>query len=210
MALEAQLEGATVGTHSWCYRHGRRCKLPVVPAEHTIHAAGSTCVDWSTRSKTPMRWLGVHMIPFMAWSRTRRELCEQLIIHECVKGHPSEALLDRSLGRSHFIISFLLCPSIILGYPCHRLRRFTICIGKQSITTPLSRSPTEIWSFSIVATASLFFNAEEFELDCFLASTGAGSFRALLPAGYLSRSWHGVKCLPCACVFVYFCSMHVF
>ena len=62
--------------------------------------------------------------------------------------------------------------------------------------TPLVRSPAEIWTFSIVASASIYFNAEQFELDGYMASTGAGSFRALLPPGSLTRSWHGVKCVP--------------
>ena len=202
LALEALLEEVAPCSHGWCYKHRRRCAIPLLPAERVIHCAGPTCVDWSSRSRQPMRWLGVHMVPSMAWSRTRREHCEHLVIHECVAGHPSEVLLQRSLGKSHLIKSFLMCPSIILGYPCQRRRRFTLCIGLGSIMTPLTRSPDEIWSFSIVATASIYFNAEQFELDGYMASTGTGSFRALLPPGAPMRSCHGVKCVPCACMFI--------
>lgn len=196
IALEAQLHDISPDSHAWCYRHNRRCKIPVLPAERVIHAAGTTCVDWSNRSAKPMRWLGANMIPFMAWLRIRCSRAEQLIVHECVAGHPSEELLGRSLSVSHVITSFVLCPSSLLGHPCHRLRRYKICIGKGAIITPLARPPSEIWSFKIVATASIYFNAEPFEVDCYLASTGAHSFRALLPRGSLQRSWHGVKCLP--------------
>ena len=186
---------------AWCYRHNQRCEIPVLEASRVFHAAGSTCVDWSTRSRLALRGLGPHMIPFMCWLRARRHYREKLIVHECVARHPSQYLLHRQLGDSHVIISFKLCPSMI-GHPCHRLRRFTLCIAKSSIVTPLTAPPSAKFYFSAVADADIYFMAETFEIDGFLAARNVSSFRALLAPGSSARSPHGVNRFPCACVVV--------
>ena len=187
MALDATLLGLKPESTSWCYRHSRHCTIPQAPDNAlTIHAAGSTCTDWSSRSVKAMRWLGCHMVPFLAWAHARQWRQELVVLHECVMAHPSEYLLRRYLGRTHYIFCFPFCPSI-LGHPTTRRRRLTLAIRKSILRASLTPSPAEMFKFAMVADGQLYFAAAKYELNGFLASCGASSFLSTLPAGALQR-----------------------
>ena len=97
-AFDGLLSGRPLATSSWCHTHQKVCTIPISTSEgFTMHAAGTTCVDFSARSTTRMRVLGQHMVPFTVWAWTRRLHQEQVILHECVVHHPSSALLKRYL-----------------------------------------------------------------------------------------------------------------
>ena len=186
-ALQAMLDSEVPATHAWCYRHNCFCTIPLTDPSRTFHAAGTTCVDWSTLSRRPMRGLGQHMLPFMCWGKARARHRERLVLHECVIGHPSERMLRLFLAHSHIIISFKVCPSMI-GYPCNRQRRFAVCIEKSSLVMRITAPPSQKFRFKVVCDGSIYWMAQPFEIDIFLAARGASSFRALLAPGSLERS----------------------
>ena len=65
-ALDAILHGVTPASTSYCHRHCRQCPIPQCStSSFCFHVAGSTCVDFSTRSSTRMGLLGGHMILFL-------------------------------------------------------------------------------------------------------------------------------------------------
>ena len=74
MGLDGTLEGVRVATSASCHRHHRYCVVPVPedPDSWTFHCAGSTCVDFSLRSKSRLGLLGPHMCPFVGWAFMRR------------------------------------------------------------------------------------------------------------------------------------------
>ena len=97
-AFDGLLCGLPLATSAWCHMHQKVCTIPISTLEgFTMHAAGTTCVDFSARSTTRMQVLGQHMVPFTVWAWTRRLHQEQVILHECVVHHPSSALLKRYL-----------------------------------------------------------------------------------------------------------------
>ena len=192
--LITALDGLLADVHpegtAWCYKHQRLCRIPEVPPESMgFHCAGTTCVDFSSRSKTQLRELGQNMVPFAGWARLRSLRCEELVLHECVASHPSLRLVKRYLQATHFIWTFIICPSII-GYPTIRKRRFTICLHRSRAATPLFRSmapPSVMFKFTVVACGSIYFSALPCEVDSYLAQCGAATFREALPRGARSR-----------------------
>ena len=97
-AFDGMLFGVPLATSAWCHTHQKFCTIPTVACGgFSMHAAGTTCVDFSARSTTRMQVLGKHMVPFTVWAHTRRLHQEQLILHECVVHHPSSTLLGRYL-----------------------------------------------------------------------------------------------------------------
>ena len=143
-------------------------------------------MDWSSRSFLAMRWLGKHMVPFVGWAHTRQWRLEAIVMHECVMSHAFEFLLRRYHGRTHFISCFPLWPSI-LGHPTTRTRRFTLAIIKSIIRATLAASPWMLFRFTTMADGQIYFAAEKYELDAFLAMCQAETFHDTLPAGARQR-----------------------
>ena len=189
MGLDGILEGVRVATSAWCHRHHRYCVVPVPedPDSWTFHCAGSTCVDFSLRSKSRLGFSGPHMCPFVGRAFMRRACREWLIMHKCVALHPTEWLLNHYIGDTHVVKSFLMCPSY-LGHPATRLRKFTIAIHRSRVATTVPRSlPADMFRSRCVLDGSVYFSAEPFEVDCFLAAAGANTCRGLLAPGFKRR-----------------------
>ena len=188
---------------AWCFRHGCYCKIPFPPKGSLVfHAAGSTCVDWSLRSRKALRWLGMHMIPFVVWAKSRARCREQLILHEWVSLHPVEFLLNEYLGDVYVVISFLICPSV-LGFPTTRRRRFSVCIHQGGIGASLTTSPMQKFAFRVIADGDIYFSAQWIERDSFLAAHQAASFREMFAGGGHDKVLAWFNDFQCACE-VYF------
>ena len=172
---------------SGAHRGGGCLAAGAVGSGWTFHCAGSTCVDFSLLSKSRLGLLGPHMCPFVGWAFMRRARREWLIMHECVALRPTEWLLNRHIGDTHVIKSFLMCPSY-LGHPATRLRKFTIAIHRSRVATTVPRSlPADMFRSRCVLDGSVYFSAEPFEVDCFLAAAGANTCRGLLAPGFKRR-----------------------
>ena len=187
-AVDGMLAQHSPAHTAWCYRHNCFCEVPRPPLSEGLHfhCAGTTCVDFSRRSQTQLQLLGVHMLVFACWGWSRSLHNEPLILHECVPNHPSSFLLQRYVGRTHVVRSFVLCPADI-GHPCTRRRRFTLAVHRARLVTRLVRSPSEIWTFKVIADADVYFSALPVEVDAYLSARGVSSWRELLPAGAQKR-----------------------
>lgn len=174
---------------AYCYAHKCHCAIPRAPVgSSSFHAAGTTCVDFSQRSTSQLRLLGRHMIVFACWAHGRRLAEYSLVLHECVAPHPSAWLLRRYLGKTHVVISYILCPSIF-GHPCTRKRRFTLALARSQLQTPLceSLSPAGLFTFNVVASGDIYVSALPVEIDSYLAARGVSTWRQLLCPGALRR-----------------------
>jgi hypothetical protein len=151
----------------WCYKHNQQCPLhDVGVAKTTGNAAGSTCVDFSSRGKQ-LRCIGPHALPFAVWLKERVFRMEDFILHENVVGHPSKLLLTQALGESHFIWDFVIHPSA-LGYPCRRPRRVALCLSKLKCLElePIHRSPSVMFGAMVVGTALMYFvDTQQHDVD---------------------------------------------
>ena len=142
-ACDGLLSSVEPSPTAYCFRHGRHCQIPrVAPGTLVFHAAGTTCVDYSQRSMTQLRLLGRHSVVFACWAWSRRFHNEPFLLHECVVDHPSAWLLQYYLGKTHLVVSYILCPSIF-GHACTRRRRFTLALHRSWLQTGLCPSPTD-------------------------------------------------------------------
>ena len=174
---------------AWCYTHKRNCAIPRALVESSsFHAAGTTCVDFSQRSTSQLRLLGRHTIVFACWAHGRRLAEYSLVLHECVAPHPSAWLLRRYLGKTHVVISYILCPSIF-GHPCTRKRRFSLALARSQLQTPLceSLSPAGLFIFDVVASGDIYISALPVDIDSFLAARGVSAWRQFMSPGALRR-----------------------
>ena len=186
-ALDGLLAGLEPLSSSWCYKHRRMCLFPVVPPEHfAFHCSGSTCVDYSCRSRKRLRELGSNTVVFCAWAKMRQWRCEELILHECVCSHPSLRFMQRYLGSTHFMWTWVMCPSI-QGHPTTRRRRFLIALHQGRVKTPLCRGPRELFHRDIVADGSLYWSAPAYQVDAWLGANSARTCREALPRGAQQR-----------------------
>ena len=169
-ALDGLLAGMEPLSSGWCYKHQRMCPFPAVPPEQfAFHCSGSTCVDYSCRSRKRLRELGYNTIVFCVWAKLRQVRCEELIVHECVLSHPSLRLMQRYLGSTHFVWTWIMCPSY-QGHPATRRRRFTIALHRGRVRTPLCHSPRQLFHRDIVADGSLYWSAPAYEVDAWLGA----------------------------------------
>ena len=186
-ALDGVLANVGPQESSWCYKHQRMCPFTAVPSERFgFHCSGSTCVDYSCRSRKRLQEPGAHTVVFCTWANMRRRRCEEIILHECVVSHPSLRLMQRYVGSTHFVWTWVMCPSH-QGFPSTRRRRFTIALLKARVKTPLCRSPCELFHRDIVADGSIYWSAPAFKIDAWLGSMSVRTCRELLSRGAQER-----------------------
>ena len=182
-ALDAALahfpERKPMNTAGTCYKCLQPCPYDAKNTGTAIrgHVAGTTCIDFASTGNR-RRTAGPHCVPFCCWARTRQILQEEWVLHECVSEHPSEELLGRYFQDTHWIWSWVACPSSA-GYPMTRRRRFTILLSKafalESCTTLFvapARSPLDILAAKIVSTGAIYFSAPVSDLEAYLREKG--------------------------------------
>ena len=162
-----------------------------VTGDHIVgHAAGSTCRDFSAAGKR-LGSTGVHTIVFCCWGLERKAFQEDWLLHECTPDHPSELLLARYLGETHFIWSFIIDPSMG-GYPLTRKRRITVAVKRawclHSVPVLMCPStPLDYFRAALVTDGMIFWSASREDLDVARVKLGGRpgqAFEELLPAGY--------------------------
>ena len=184
--LDAVLASTELSPVAHCYKHNRNCE--VVEAGSTeeddigLHGAGTTCVEFSSRSSKRKMGAGVHTLSFAVWARCRQLVREGLILHECVPLHPSKRLLERYLQCSHVVFSFTVCPTLF-GMPCTRRRRYAVAIRLDNFKAQIFREPAMLFACRAKARrmrSDIYFIATLQELTDILKkeSTARRSFRA--------------------------------
>ena len=110
------LQAETAATTGRCYRCDRYCPLwPPRPPQGEgmlhLHAAGTTCVDFSQSGKQ-LGLLGASTIPFAVWLVDRLLQAEGIIFHECTPWHPGKRISSKVLASSTTsLASFCALPS---------------------------------------------------------------------------------------------------
>ena len=141
--------------HQQCSLIGETCPF----GDESLHIiiAGSTCTAWSSRGLAK-RENDPTMYPFMIWIFLIRALSPDVVIHECTSHFNHEVF-------SHYLAaynthSFLVCPTQ-LGWPVHRLRRYTI----------LTSTATVRWTGDVSHIQSFFSASMEVDGDVLYCST---------------------------------------
>ena len=158
-AMDAVMEKATIRRFVKCAKCGRRCpRTPDAPPHSvTMNAAGSICVEFSSRGKGAAL-TGKTAIVWICWVWERKLEQEDFIFHECTTRHPTKLLMQRYLGTSHIIFVFVICPRD-LGLPCTRKRRMALAISRKFVMRRqrVPESPMAMFGSPLLCDARVFF-----------------------------------------------------
>ena len=136
-----------------CVKHNTSCEVK----RAQLHVAGTECIAWSSQGQRQ----GLNdrrIVIFMAWAAQRRQIQEELVLHENVPQFPPSCL-QQLLGYLHIVREQL---SVVLnardfGNPYERSRRWTFLIHKGSMRYSPARSKLlPNWAELLVASAQPF------------------------------------------------------
>ena len=125
-------ESFSEDTKAYCYKCRRMCLC--FPSAHDVgnrvlvEVSGTTCVAWSSMSRSALGWLHDSSIPFLCWARMVQFMEPHLIVHECVPRFDFESM-SVALGGKYDVSSSVFSPCDI-GFPSRRPRRYTVCVLK--------------------------------------------------------------------------------
>ena len=154
-----------------CVRCGSECTLKPPPASSDVltgNAAGSVCVEFSSRGKQ-MGLVGSMVKVWLCWMYQRLAWIEDedFIFHECTSTHPTKFLMERYLDRTHWIWTFVLSPEMF-AWPATRRRRMCIAVSKRFVMRTHSVPRTPAVLFKIMASdyshSSIFWCATDAEV----------------------------------------------
>ena len=156
--------GIAAGEEVCCPR-----KSVVPDGAFTCNAAGSVCVEFSSRGKGA-GLTGKTAIVWVCWIWERVQEQEDFIFHECTVRHPTELLMQRYLSKSHITFVFKVCPSL-LKLPCTRKRRMAIAISRKFLMRqqPIPQDPMSMFALKGLSLhAGIFFCAPVDEVQAYL------------------------------------------
>ena len=119
-------------SQSWCVAHGKLCPLKPAagPEDVWIEIAGSTCVAWSSMSKSRWGWLDASSIPCLVWAAWVAHARPDCIIHENVRSFDWTFFNALDIIDDNYWVASACHSPVDQGIPANRPRRYTILLSK--------------------------------------------------------------------------------